>query len=62
MLAGRAEAIWATRDRKLETARARRRALSRQAIEKTASQDVRRSTIVHSPKPNPLSESPIAVH
>ncbi|MEX1112938.1 MAG: integrase core domain-containing protein, partial [Patescibacteria group bacterium] len=41
MLAGRAEAIGGTRDRKLETARARCRALSRQAIEKTASQDVR---------------------
>jgi transposase InsO family protein len=37
MLAGRAEAIWAVRDQKLEAARARRRALWQQSPEKIAS-------------------------
>ena len=62
MLAGRAEMIWATRDQKLEAARARRRELWQQTAEKTASQNASGSTIVNSIKPNPLSESPIAVH
>lgn len=62
MLAGRADAIWAARDQKLEAARARRRGLWQQPAEKTASQNALGSTIVESAKPNPLSESPIAVH
>lgn len=62
MLAGRANAIWTDRDQKLEAARARRRGLWQQTVEKTASQNALGSTIGDSAKPNHLSESPITVH
>lgn len=62
MLAGRGEAIWASRDHKLEAARARRRALWEATIEKTPSQDARGSMIALSLHPNPLPESATAVH
>ena len=62
MLAGRAEAIWAARDRKLEAARARRRALVRGAREKTTSQDAPGATIGDRAIPQPLREATIGVH
>lgn len=62
MLAGRAEAIWAARDRKLEAARARRRAMARGATERASSQDAPGSTIVDRPTPQPLPGSAIGVH
>jgi len=62
MLAGRANAIWAARDQKLETARARRRALWQHIAGKTDSQNAPGSTIVNAPNPNPWTESPNAVH
>jgi hypothetical protein len=37
MLAGRADAIWSARDQKLDAARARRRALWKEQLDKTAS-------------------------
>ena len=53
MLAGRGPAIWATRDQKLEAARARRRALWEAMPEKTPSQNAPGSTIIRSPNPTP---------
>ncbi len=61
MLAGRAEAIWAERDAKLEAARARRRTALPGASPKTRSQDASGSTIADRPIPN-SPESPIGVH
>ncbi len=62
MLAGRADAIWAARDQKLEAARARRRALWQGVPEKTDSQNASGSTIVTASNINPWTESPNAVH
>ena len=62
MLAGRAETIWARRDQKLETARARRRELRQHVGEKTASQDAPGSMIGDPAKPYPGSELAIGVH
>jgi transposase InsO family protein len=62
MLAGRADTIWAARDQKLEAARARRRALWQAQPEKTASQNRAGTTIVPQSIPNPLPESPEALH
>jgi len=62
MLAGRAEAIWATRDQKLEAARAARRARWQMAGDKPHSQNAPGSTIINVPDLNPLPASPIGVH
>jgi transposase InsO family protein len=62
MLAGRADAIWAARDQKLEAARARRRALWREQQDKTASQNRAGATIITRSIPNPLPESPAVLH
>jgi transposase InsO family protein len=53
LLAGRAAAIWATRDRKLEAARKGRQALWRSTREEPTSQDARGSTIAHGGVSNP---------
>lgn len=62
MLAGRADAIWSARDEKLEAARARRRGLWKEPLEKTASHNRAGPTIVSSSIPNPLPELPAVVH
>jgi hypothetical protein len=62
MLAGRADAIWAARDQKLEAARARRRALWKEHQEKTAPQNRAGATIITRSIPNPLPESPAVLH
>ena len=58
MLAGHATAIWASRDQKLELARARRRAAWKTDPEKTASQNRSGSTIATRLTPNPSPASP----
>jgi transposase InsO family protein len=62
MLAGRANAIWASRDQKLEAARARRRTLWEETIKKTPSQDARGPTIARRSISNHLPESEAVVH
>jgi len=62
LLAGRAEAIWATRDQKLEAARARRRALRQDGRTKTGLEDAPGSTIVNSNEPNPSPQLALGVH
>ncbi|MEK6598461.1 MAG: IS3 family transposase [Gemmatimonadota bacterium] len=62
MLAGRAAAIWETRKRKLQTARARRRAAFQRLVEETPSQDAPGSTIGDPAKGYTGSESAIGVH
>ena len=58
MLAGRAEAIWAARDQKLETARARRRALWQEQFETPSSKNRAGRQTVSSARP----ESAAVVH
>lgn len=62
MLAGRADEIWAARDQKLEAARERRRALWKDRIMTTASQDGSESTIARGSIPSPLPRSPVGLH
>jgi putative transposase len=62
MLAGRAEAIWATRDQKLEAARAARRARWPLAEDKSDSQNAPGPTIINVPDFHALPASPIGVH
>lgn len=62
LLAGRAAAIWAARDQKLEAARARRRALWEAMPEQTASQNPLQSTIVMQPDLYPSPAAAVAVH
>ena len=62
LLAGRAEAIWEARDRKLEAARTRRRALWSKGGRKASSQAAPGSKILNSPDPDPHLESAFGVH
>lgn len=62
MLAGRAEAIWAARDQKLEAARARRRALWGTGAERTSSQNALQSTIVTKTESSPSPQLALGVH
>ena len=62
MLAGRADAIWAARDQKLEAARARRRAVWEAMPEQTPSQNPLGSMIVTRPELYPSPEATLAVH
>jgi putative transposase len=62
MLAGRADVIWAARDRKLEAARARRRASVQGPFLKTSSQDAPGSTITGRSTQHPSPKSPTEVH
>ena len=62
MLAGHAPEIWATRERKLQAARARRRAAFQLSVEETASQDAPGSTIGDPTRGYTGSESAVVVH
>ncbi len=62
MLAGRADAIWAARDRKLEAARARRQARWQVTPETVASQNPLGSTIGPTHDPHPSPATAVAVH
>lgn len=62
VLAGRAAAIWAHRDQKLEAARERRRALREAGAERTSSQDAPQSTIINAVDPIPSPQLALGVH
>ena len=62
VLAGRAEAIWATRDRKLEAARCRRQRRWKEESTRTTSQNGPQSTIVTQDVSDPSLQHALAVH
>lgn len=62
MLAGRADAIWAARDQKLEAARARRQALRKEQLDETASQKSRRTHDRHLAHTQPLTKITAVLH
>ena len=62
MLAGRGAEIWAARDQKLETARARRRALWQTTEKPTLSHNGPESTIISQFEPNPSPQLALRVH